>query len=227
MAKYALLVGVGEFKHQDLDPLPKALLDVAAMRRALVDPELGAFEEDKIIVCENPGRFELEDCLYELFNNTKRDDLLLFYFSGHGISDESGQFYFSTSETRKDDGRLRPTTAVNANIVHGYMDAKNCKSKRMALILDCCHSGVFAKGAKIKGGAKARIKEELGGEGRAILTAASATEYAWSKDEYPLSAYTHFLLEAIMLNVKTNHWIKTVKPEIEQSLVHHAKVDLF
>ncbi|NJK49627.1 hypothetical protein HC931_17045 [Candidatus Gracilibacteria bacterium] len=48
-----------------------------------------------------------------------------------------------------------------------------------------------------KGTANALIKEQLGGEGRAILTAASATEYAWAKDEFDLSAYTYYLLEGV------------------------------
>ena len=197
MRKIALLIGVSEFDSGDLDPLPKALVDIKAIEEVLLDPELGGFEESHVTVLKNPKRLSMEDAIYDIFNKqkSKRDDLLLFYFSGHGIVDESGIFYFSTRETRKDNGKLRPTTAVKSNYVHENLN--QCRSRRITIILDCCHSGAFAQGLTHKGAANLQIKEQLGGEGRAILTAASMTQYAWSKDEYPLSAYTHFLLEGV------------------------------
>jgi uncharacterized caspase-like protein len=197
MAKFALLIAVGQFDSGDLASLPKSSTDVDAMKEALIDPELGGFQESDITVLKNPKKQRMEDAVYDLFDKGKRkkDDLLLFYFSGHGITDESGIFFFSTYETRKENGKLRPTTAVSSNFVHQWMN--QCPSKRVAIILDCCHSGAFAKGLSAKGTANALIKEQLGGEGRAILTAASATEYAWAKDEFELSVYTHYLLEGV------------------------------
>ena len=198
MAKIALLIGVGQFNLEDLAPLPKSSADLDAMKKALIDPELGAFAESDVTMLKNPGRQQMEDAIYDLFDKNRRDrnDLLLFYFSGHGITDESGTFYFSTCQTRKDNGKLRPTTAVSSRQVHQWID--KCRSKRIAIILDCCHSGAFTKGMSAKGNANAQIREQLGGEGRAILTAASATEYAWAKDELSLSAYTHYLLEGVL-----------------------------
>jgi uncharacterized caspase-like protein len=197
MAKIALLIAVGQFDSGDLASLPKSSADVDAMKEALIDPELGGFKESDITVLKNPKKQRMEDAVYDLFDKGKRkkDDLLLFYFSGHGITDESGIFFFSTYETRKENGKLRPTTAVSSKLVHDWMD--KFPSKRIAIILDCCHSGAFAKGLSAKGTANALIKEQLGGEGRAILTAASATEYAWAKDEFELSVYTHYLLEGV------------------------------
>ncbi|MCU0532513.1 MAG: tetratricopeptide repeat protein [Hydrococcus sp. Prado102] len=197
MAKIALLIGVSEFNSDDLAPLPKISADLEAMKEVLIDPELGGFAESDITVLKNPNKQMMEDAVYDLFskNKRKKDDLLLFYFSGHGITDEKGIFYFSNSETRKENGRLRPTTAISSHSIHGWMN--ECPSKAMATILDCCYSGAFAKGMSAKGTANALIKEQLGGEGRAILTAASATEYAWAKDEFDLSAYTYYLLEGV------------------------------
>jgi hypothetical protein len=197
MARIALLIGVGKFDSDDLAPLPKSSADLEAMKEVLIDPELGGFAESDITVLKNPKKQGMEDAIYDLFskNKRKKDDLLLFYFSGHGITDEKGIFYFSNSETRKENGRLRPTTAISSHSVHTWMN--DCPSRGMAIILDCCHSGAFAKGMSAKGAANAEIKKQLGGEGRAILTAASATEYAWAKDEFDLSAYTHYLLKGV------------------------------
>lgn len=104
MAKIALLIGVSEFNSHDLDPLPKSSADLEAMKEVLIDPELGGFAESDITVLKNPNKQIMEDAIYDLFskNKRKKDDLLLFYFSGHGITDERGIFHFSNSETRKE-----------------------------------------------------------------------------------------------------------------------------
>jgi len=196
MAKVALLVSVGSFIHPDLQPLPKAAADVDAMQQTLLDPDLGAFHPANLTVLKDPPKRDLDAALYHLFlSNRQRDDLLLFYFSGHGLVDESYHFYFSSRETEKRAGKLLPYTAVAASTIHQWMSKSRCR--RQALILDCCYSGAFVKGMAIKGSATANLDQQLGGEGRAILTAASATEYAWAGEEYDLSLYTHHLLQGI------------------------------
>ncbi|AFZ14334.1 peptidase C14 caspase catalytic subunit p20 [Crinalium epipsammum PCC 9333] len=230
MAKIALLIAVGQFESGDLASLPKSSADVDAMKEVLIDPELGGFNESDITVLKNPKKQRMEDAIYDLFDKGKRkkEDLLLFYFSGHGITDEHGIFFFSTYETRKENGKLRPTTAISSNFVHQWMNQS--LSKRMAIILDCCHSGAFAKGLSAKGTANDLIKEQLGGEGRAILTAASATEYAWAKDEFNLSVYTYYLLEGVCTGKADqggNDWISLEElHEYAKNEISEAKLEM-
>ncbi|GAA6620075.1 caspase domain-containing protein [Scytonema sp. NUACC26] len=101
MRKIALLVGVSEYE-PGLNPLPAAVKDVEAMQRVLTNPEIGGFTE--IAMLKNSQRQEMEEAIYKLFSRGQKDDLLLFYFSGHGITDESGRLYLSTRVTRKENG---------------------------------------------------------------------------------------------------------------------------
>jgi tetratricopeptide (TPR) repeat protein len=230
MAKIALLIGVSEFNSDELAPLPKSSADLEAMKEVLIDPELGGFAESDITVLKNPNKQVMEDAIYDLFskNKRKKDDLLLFYFSGHGITDERGIFYFSNRETRKENGRLRPTTAISSHSIHTWMN--ECPSRAMATILDCCYSGAFAKGMSAKGTPNALIKEQLGGEGRAILTAASATEYAWAKDEFDLSAYTYYLLEGVRTgkaSLDNDNWLSMEElHEYARQKISDAKLEM-
>ncbi|MBD2388856.1 caspase family protein [Cylindrospermum sp. FACHB-282] len=138
MAKIALLIGVSEYE-PEFPPLPNAVNDVEAMQRVLLNPEMGAFDNAEVL--KNPQRQIMEDAIYNLYANRQKDDLLLLYFSGHGVTEDTGDFYFSTRITRKDGGKLMPTTAVAARDVHLRMNQS--RSRRMVVILDCCFSGAF------------------------------------------------------------------------------------
>ena len=196
MAKVALLVGVSEYE-QGLNPLPSATKDVEAMKQVLQHPDIGGFAEADVTVLINRSRQEIEEAIYYLFANRQKNDLLLFYFSGHGVKDELGNLYLATSTTRKDPGRnkLVKPTAVAARVLHENMN-ESC-SKRQVVILDCCFSGAFAKGMTAKDDGLVDIQAQLGGKGRAILTSSTATQYSFEQENTNLSIYTHYLVEGM------------------------------
>lgn len=197
MKKLALLIGVSEYQ-PGLNPLPGSVLDVDALREVLVHPEMGGFAEADITTIKNPNRQDMEDKIRELFVNRAKDDLLLFYFSGHGIKDQHGQLYLATHITRKDNDGLVDTTAVSATYLHRKMNES--KSQRQVIILDCCYSGAIAKGMTIKDDGVVDVNAYLGGKGRAILTSSTATEYSFGSEtteETRLSVYTRYLIEGI------------------------------
>ena len=197
MAKVALLIGVSEYQ-PGLNPLPGSVLDVDALREVLVHPEMGDFAETDVITLKNPQRQEMEDQVYRLFANRSKDDLLLFYFSGHGVRDERGQLYLANCNTRKDNGQLVDSTAVAATYLQNKINSS--KSQRQVIILDCCFSGAIAQGMTIKDDGVVDVNAYLGGKGRAILTSSTATEYSYGSDsseETGLSVYTRYLIEGI------------------------------
>jgi len=194
MTKVALLIGVSEYE-PGLTSLPSAVRDVEAMRQVLANPEMGGFATADITVLPNPDRQTMADAIYNLFANRQKDDLVLFYFSGHGVVDDSGEFYFATRSTRKDHGRLVPPTAVDAQSVQRWMEQS--RSQRQVIMLDSCFSGAFAKGVTAKDSGSVNVEQFLGGRGRAILTAATSTQYAFAQNGFDLSVYTHYLVEGI------------------------------
>jgi formylglycine-generating enzyme required for sulfatase activity len=197
VAKVALLIGVSEYQ-PGLNPLPGSVLDVDALREVLVHPEMGDFAETDVITLKNPQRQEMEDEIYQLFANRSRDDLLLFYFSGHGVRDERGQLYLANCNTRKDNGQLVDSTAVATTYLQNKINSS--KSQRQVIILDCCFSGAIAQGMTIKDDGVVDVNAYLGGKGRAILTSSTATEYSFGSEtteETGLSVYTRYLIEGI------------------------------
>ncbi|REJ48900.1 MAG: caspase [Microcystis aeruginosa TA09] len=191
MAKFALLIGVSEYS-EGLRSISSATQDIEAMRRVLEHPDMGAF--DQVTVLSNPDKGSMERAVEDLFTNRQRDDLVLLYFSGHGLKDQTAEFCLSARDTERDqNGELRISTILAASKLNKYMN--NSRSQRQMIILDCCFSGALVQGMPIKG--ELNIQEELGGKGRAILTSSSPIEYSFESEDKDLSIYTKYLVEGI------------------------------
>jgi branched-chain amino acid transport system substrate-binding protein len=191
MAKFALLIGVSEYS-EGLRPISSAILDVEAMRRVLEHPDMGAF--DQVTVLPNPDKGSMEKAVDDLFADRQKDDLVLLYFSGHGLKAQNARFFLSTRDTGRDqNGDFRRATALAASKLQEYIT--DSRSQRQIIILDCCFSGALVQGMPIKG--ELNIQEELGGKGRAILTSSSPIEYSFESDNNDLSIYTKYLVEGI------------------------------
>jgi len=232
MAKVAVLIGVSEYE-QGLNSLPAAVKDIEAMRDVLLAPGIGGFTEPNITVLKNPERQTMEEAIYSLFAGRHRDDLLLLFFSGHGIKDDSGNLYLAARRTRKSsNGELISPTAVAARFVHDCMSRS--RSKRQIVILDSCFSGAFAEGLSAKDDGTIDIREQLGSEGRAVLTSSSSTQYSFEQEGEELSLYTRFLIEGIKtgeadqngddvvsideLHEYVSRKVKEVKPEVKPEI---------
>jgi GUN4-like/Caspase domain len=193
MAKLALLIGVSEYQ-VGLNLLLGAVKDVDAMQRVLQHSEIGGFNEVKTLT--NPDPITMQEAIEALFSNRAKDDLALLFFSGHGVKDDRGRLYFATRLTRKDpSGDLIKSTAVPASFVQDIMSSSRCK--RQVVLLDCCFSGAFAEGMTAKDDGTVDVQNQLGGEGRAVLTSSTSTQYSFEQQGSDLSVYTRYIVEGI------------------------------
>jgi len=193
MAKMALLIGVSEYE-PGLMPLLGAAKDVEAMRRVLQNSEVGDFDDVKTL--SNPDPLVMQEAIETLFSGRTKGDLVLLFFSGHGVKDDNGKLHLATRITRKStQGGLIRATSVPASFVQDIMS--NSRSRRQVVILDCCFSGAFAEGWLAKDDGSVDVKKQLGGEGRAVLTSSTSTQYSFEQEGSDLSTYTRYLVEGI------------------------------
>ncbi len=193
MAKIALLIGVSDYEG-NLASLPGTQTDIQEMQRVLQKPQVGGF--DVVELLPNPDPTQMQLAIEKLFQeNRSRDDLILLYFSGHGVKDDNGTLYFATRITQKNQqGRIFTSTAVPVSFIQNCMSSS--RSKRQLLILDCCFSGAFANDMKAKQAEEVLdIKAQLGGEGRAVLTSSTATQVSYEKEG--ASIYTRYLVQGL------------------------------
>jgi branched-chain amino acid transport system substrate-binding protein len=189
MRKIALLIAVSEYE-SGLNPLPATIKDVEAMQRVLQNPEIGGFEVECLL---NPDPLQMQTAIENLFLGSQRDDIVLLYFSGHGIKHDNGKLYFATKSTRKNEqGELSRASTVSADFVHDIINDNRSRSRRQVIILDCCFSGAFSPGTKGEDDISLNFeKVQLGGEGRAVLTSSTSTQYSFE------SVYTPYLVQGI------------------------------
>jgi len=193
--KYALVIGNTIYNDSKLAQLKTPGADSIALANVLGDAQIGAFDEVTPFI--NQTETEIRRAISSFLESKKPDDLVLVYFSGHGILDTSGRLFLASKDTQTS---ILRATAIPSTFISDEMD--NCRSKRQILILDCCHSGAFARGTKA-GEQKAVTATtfEGSGYGRVVLTASDSTQFALEGNQVitqtELSLFTHFLLEGL------------------------------
>jgi hypothetical protein len=173
MARYALLIGVSEFVDERLARLNAPINDVIALRGILQDSSRGNFNSVELSL--NEDYLPVRDRLSRLFRGRAPDDLLLLYYSGHGILGRSNRLFLATAGSDLDGPGDR---SISARDVREFVD--DSRATRQIVILDCCHSGAFAEHAKAA--AAPAVTEETfsaSDAGLYVLTAADALQFAW------------------------------------------------
>jgi formylglycine-generating enzyme required for sulfatase activity/uncharacterized caspase-like protein len=192
--KYALVIGNTEYSDPALAQLTASGKDAEDFGRALESTDICGFDDVKISL--NQPSTAVIEAIDEFFDQKKPDDMLVLYFSGHGIKDESGSLYLAFKNTVR--SRLR-STALKSDYIREAMDQS--RSKRQVLILDCCNSGAFPQGTKAETGGSMGITQAFQGYGRFVLTASDSTQFAWEGDkiigETNNSLFTHFLVKGL------------------------------
>jgi hypothetical protein len=193
--RFALLVASNQYDDPDLAQLIAPPKDVEALAQVLRNRAIGRFGEVNTLV--NEPYITVRDAIAGFFHRKKKDDLLLLYFSGHGLLDDRGRLYLAVKDTNH---ALLRARAIPATDITDEID--NSRSRRQVLILDCCHSGAFDR---TKAGLGASVGTantfEGSGYGRVVLAASDVTQYAWegdqAKGEPEQSVFTHYLVQGL------------------------------
>lgn len=172
--RIALLVTADEYLDPGLANLRSPVHDANALARVLADPEVGDFQ---IKVVSNQPAHVVAGEIEATLSASSRGDVILLYFSCHGLKDDAGRLYFAMSNTIA----ARPaSTTVPAAFVAQQLD--DSRSQSIITLLDCCYSGAFSRGFSPRSSDQVDVGERLQGSGRVVITASTATEYAFEAD---------------------------------------------
>ena len=171
--RIALVVATGSYSDATLALLRAPGRDASGLAEVLRDDEIGGFSVETVLDAPADA---LRRRVARFCAQGAPSDLALVYLSCHGVLDDRGRLYYATTDT---DRALLSATAIPAAWLNEQLE--DCRCRRQILMLDCCHSGAFAKGAKGEGGLA--LRERFEGRGRVVLTASRGTEYSFEGGE--------------------------------------------
>jgi Thermolysin metallopeptidase, alpha-helical domain/Thermolysin metallopeptidase, catalytic domain/Caspase domain len=208
--KKALVIGVSDYKV--LDPLDFSAEDAKQVSEVLKTLQFEIPTERKII-----GKVDDYDTVRRKISNFFGDedltpkDILLFYFSGHGVPDNDIlDHYFAFSDLDPDHPDL---DGYSFDDLLKHIEGSH--SNRIIVILDCCYSGAAAitarniRGIRFKGKAGQKNAAVLAnnainnsaankmGRGRYLLAACQGYEEAFSTKKQDHSIFTYYLLNGL------------------------------
>ena len=176
----ALIIANDAYEHRDLASLQSPARDAHALQQVLGDPRIGGYQ---VQVVRNQPHHQVMAAIGDFLDGRARDDLLLVHFSGHGLKDEFGELYLAG--TNSVPARLS-TSAVPAQFLNREM--ARSRAGAVVLFLDCCFGGAFGRGMVPRSGRAVDLRDSFPlhgldqGRGRVIISASSATEYAFEGD---------------------------------------------
>lgn len=205
--RWALLVGIDKYEEADITPLNFSVSDVRQIYRILIDPKIGGFEKENVVLLSSDASEEYlkptRNNILAKLNNflcalPSENDLVLIYFCGHGI-EENGKSYLLPVDATMD---LLEDSAISLERVNQILN--RIPSKRQVVVLDSCHSGSLGRSGPSKMGDDFE-KFLSSGEGRVTLSSCKANEvsYEWSEEKH--GVFTYFLAEGLKGKADENH----------------------
>ena len=171
--KRAVIVGINKYQDGSISELEGAENDAEEIHDLLSDSKRGRFEilDEHYLIGPKATCKNIRKAISDLYWETAPCDLALFYFSGHGFEDCYSKGYIAPYDMIKS----KPLVCgIEMSSIKEIIRQSKHK-KRILLILDCCHSGIAAKGD----GPESRAKDyfdDLKGSGFFTLASSDADE---------------------------------------------------
>jgi hypothetical protein len=189
---WAVLAGVNHYEDAPHIPdLRVCAADVTAIHAALAPSYTAARLLTDDTAPRLPTRANILSELSSVAQAAEAGDLLLFYFSGHGVA-FGGESYLLPRDAKL--AALRHTTVAMRD-VREIVEASPARAK--VLVLDACHGGaaIGKAGPAMTPEFIQRVFSEA--EGMAVLASCQQGQQSWEWRREGRSVFTHFLLEAL------------------------------
>ena len=185
---WAVVIGVSTYNH--MPTLRFTDDDAYRMYAFLKSPEGGALSDDRlrILVDEDATRHNILTNLKEVFSRAGSNDLVLLYFSGHGLQGSFLPIDF--------DG-------FNNKILHEEINQifRNSRAKYKICIADACHSGslLALKGTTSAQNALEKYYATLAqaAPGTALILSSKSNETSLESSGLRQGVFSHFLIRGL------------------------------
>ncbi|MGA2641802.1 MAG: caspase family protein, partial [Spirochaetia bacterium] len=192
---YVLAVGVSAYKNPDyqLKYAAKDARDLAALLNR--GSPLYKSVETKVLTDADADKVDILDGLDWIQKQTTSRDIAVILFSGHGINDSNGNYYYLPVEANID--RLKATGVP-------FSDIKTTVSSiagKVLFFIDTCHSGNLMAGRRAAGADRdiAGVINELASaeNGAVVFASSTGSQYSYEDPTWGNGAFTKAILEGL------------------------------
>jgi len=194
---WALIVGISDYPGTN-DDLRYCDDDARSVYNFLKSSQGGQVSDSqiKLLVDSEASYSNITSWAENLYSKAGENDLLLFYFSGHGTV---GNFYVNGNSSSRGEFLSHSTLRNTLN---------NSKSKKKICIADACHSGSWEKAKKeLATSGKALSNEEMvrlyysslteAGNGLALFMSCQENETSIDDNELGQGLFTYYYIEGL------------------------------
>jgi Skp family chaperone for outer membrane proteins len=215
--RHAIVVGINNYQDTGISDLSKARNDAKLVGKIL--REQGEFEQVFVMTDdvdprndkENlyPTKLNIEEKLDSLLRFSEPEDLVVFFFSGHGISDPDENGYLVTVDTVTD---KQFNTSLRVNDV--VQRLKNKGIKKSLLVLDACRDVLYSSKSSSRN--SLLEKEYTEAEVAATFYSTKAGYYSYEDDETDYGVFTKYLVMGMEGSADSNGDGVVAFSELEQ-----------
>jgi hypothetical protein len=192
--RWAVMVGVNAYQDRDISDLTCCVADVQDVHCLLTDAAHGDYRARLLLDTTSDTLPIRSNVLAELTNVARaadEEDLLLFYFSGHGAT-EAGEAYLIPCDARLVN---LADTAIPVRRIKEIMI--NSAARAKVILLDACHSGARIGKAEVRMSPEFMERVFVEAEGLAILASCQQGQVSYEWEQAGQSVFTHYLLEGL------------------------------
>ncbi len=135
-------VGISEYPAADLQDLKYAAKDAQDFVKAVTHSNLQMYSNINpvIILNQDATADNIRTRLTRLSRNVKQDDVVMLFFSGHGINENEDRFFLTYNVSSVENY----VNGVEFSFIRKRMKDMVSKNSHVIVFLDACHSGAMA-----------------------------------------------------------------------------------
>ena len=228
--KWALVIGISNYKDSSIN-LKCSAKDARDFADYLIKDAHFAPDHVRILTDEKATKQNILEAFGEkwLPRVAAPDDLVVFYFSGHGSpsqADKEGVNYLVAYDTDKN------SLYATGIKIQDFTDQIKSRihTDRMLLVMDACHSGAAEeKGAKgLFRVNNFSVDQIVQGSGQFVICSSQPSQVSWESKadvrKYNNGVFTHYLIEGLRKKQKLGEACEYMKDQVQREVLQDRGV---
>lgn len=194
---WILAIGVNQYVDKTFPSLNYAARDANGIVEAFSSQKGKLFRDIKVMLISDdaPVKPTYENIIDNLnyLKQSGTNDITLLFMAGHGLNDESGEFYFLPADAAMtSDGSIKRSRAISWREIRSVLDFPGKK----LVFVDACHAeGVSGK--KTRSADPFRFVKELQDANAVIFTSSRGNELSQESADWGHGAFTYAIIQGL------------------------------